>query len=98
MKPGRLIYLDIPCGFDGYTTDKSVVYYYGDLAADPQGEEIRRAYAYCVALEQETASLLKPGAVLGEIYDQVMGHFDHRYDGIFMNGGNSGPQRGAVPG
>lgn len=87
LKPGRLIYLDIPCGFDGYTTDKSVVYYYGDLAADPQGEEIRRAYAYCVALEQETASLLKPGAVLGEIYDQVMGHFDHRYDGIFMNGG-----------
>lgn len=87
LKQGRLVYLDIPCGFDGYNTDKTVVYYYGNLDRDPAKEEILRAYNYCLSLEQKTISLMKPGAVLGDIYDQVMADFDPRYEGIFMNGG-----------
>lgn len=87
LKPGRLVYLDIPCGFDGYNTDKTVVYYYGNLDADPAREEILRAYNYCLDLEQKTIALLKPGAVLGEIYDTIMADFDARYTGMFMNGG-----------
>ena len=64
LKPGRLVYLDIPCGFDGYNTDKTVVYYYGDLDADPEKETILQAYNYCVALEKKTAALMKPGAYI----------------------------------
>ena len=67
LKPGRLVYLDIPCGVDGYNTDKTVVYYFGDLDRDPAKEEILRAYNYCLDLEQQTLALLKPGAVLGDI-------------------------------
>lgn len=87
LKPGRLVYLDIPCGVDGYNTDKTVVYYFGDLDRDPAKEEILRAYNYCLDLEQQTLALLKPGAVLGDIYDQVMGDFDPYYEKMFMNGG-----------
>ncbi len=36
LKSGRLVYLDIPCGVDGYHTDKTVVYYYGDIKKDEQ--------------------------------------------------------------
>jgi len=32
-------------------------------------------------------ALLKPGAVLGEIYDTVMEDFDPYYEKMFMNGG-----------
>ncbi len=87
LKPGRLVYLDVPCGFDGYNTDKTVVYYYGDLDKDPEKETILRAYNYCVELEKKTASLMKPGAVLGEVYDTIMKDFDPQYEAMFMNGG-----------
>ena len=87
LKPGRLVYLDIPCGFDGYNTDKTVVYYYGDLDKDPEKETILQAYNYCISLEKKTASLMKPGAVLGEIYDTIMKEFDPKYETMFMNGG-----------
>ena len=36
LKSGRLVYLDVPCGFDGYHTDKTVVYYFGSLQKDEQ--------------------------------------------------------------
>ena len=87
LKRGRLVYLDISCGVDGYNTDRTVVYYYGDLNLDPDREKILKAYAYCLALEKETVSLLKPGAVFGDVYDTVMAHFDPAYEPYFMNGG-----------
>lgn len=87
LSRGRLVYLDIPCGIEGYHCDKSTVYYYGNLNTDPNGGLIREAYAYCQALESEIAQRLVPGAVLEDVYDQVMDKFDVRYIDGFMNGG-----------
>lgn len=87
LQAGRLVYLDIPCGVDGYHTDKTVVYYYGDLNDDPFKEKIKAAYEHCVFLEQQTAALLHPGTVIEEVYDRVMEHVDHQYEDGFMNGG-----------
>lgn len=87
LQAGRLMYLDIPCGVDGYHTDKTVVYYYGDLNDDPFKEKIKAAYEHCVFLEQQTAALLHPGTVIEEVYDQVMEQVDHQYEDGFMNGG-----------
>lgn len=87
LQAGRLVYLDIPCGVDGYHTDKTVVYYYGDLNDDPFKEKIKAAYEHCVFLEQQTAALLHPGTVIEEVYDQVMEQVDHQYEDGFMNGG-----------
>ncbi len=84
---GRLVYLDTPCGYDGYHTDKSTVYYFGDLDADPDGQLIREAYGYCHALESEIVSRLQPGAIPQDIYLDVMEKFDMRYIEGFMNGG-----------
>ena len=87
LQAGRLVYLDIPCGVDGYHTDKTVVYYYGDLDQDPFSDKIRAAYEHCVFLEELTASLLQPGMVIENIYRQVMEQFDPQYENGFMNGG-----------
>ena len=87
LKAGQLVYLDIPCGVDGYNTDKTVVYYYGDLESDPFQDKIRDAYEHCLFLEQLTASLLLPDAVIEDVYQQVMAKFDYRYESGFMNGG-----------
>lgn len=84
---GRLVYLDIPCGVEGYHSDKSTVFYFGDLSADPDGQFIQEAYGYCQALEHEIASRLVPGAIPEQIYTEVMDKFDVRYIDGFMNGG-----------
>ncbi|WP_087064953.1 M24 family metallopeptidase [Intestinibacillus massiliensis] len=87
LSRGRLVYLDIPSGIEGYHTDKSTVFYFGRLDEDPDGQLIREAYAYCQALESEIASRLVPGAVLEDVYAEVMDKFDVRYIEGFMNGG-----------
>lgn len=87
LQEGRVVYLDIPCGFDGYHTDKTVVYFYGNLAKHPEGARIRDAQNRCLALEEEVVSLMKPGMTLEELYLQPMAHFENIYGDGFMNGG-----------
>lgn len=87
LKAGRLVYLDIPCGFDGYHTDKTVVYYYGDLKKDPQASAIIGAQQRCLELEQEVVSLMTPGTPIEELYIKTMAKFNNIYGDSFMNGG-----------
>lgn len=83
----RLVYLDIPCGIEGYHSDKSIVLYYGSLAQDPNAAIIQEAYAYCCELEQKIAARLIPGAILEEIYAEIIEQLDPKYAQGFMNGG-----------
>lgn len=87
LEPGRVVYLDIPCGIDGYHTDKSAVYYFGDLSLDPMGAEIKRAQEQCAMLEEYAASLLCPGMTPEDIYASAIKRLDSRYLDGFMNGG-----------
>lgn len=87
LKPGRLVYLDIPCGVDGYHTDKTVVYYYGDIKKDAEAQKILAAQERCLDLEQEVLELLRPGVVIEGIYSRVMAKFNNIYGDAFMNGG-----------
>ena len=87
LQPGRLVYLDIPCGFDGYHTDKTVVYYYGDLAKDEQSKHLMEAQQRCLELEQEVVRLMVPGEPIENIYLRTMDKFDNIYGDAFMNGG-----------
>ena len=68
LHEGDTVLLDIPCGWRGYHTDKSITFYYGELDKHPQSGVIRAAREQCIALENETASLLRAGAVPAEIY------------------------------
>lgn len=87
LKAGRLVYLDIPCGFDGYHTDKTVVYYYGNLKKDPYADKILTAQKRCLELEQRAAEMMKPGVPVEELYIRTMENFDNIYGDSFMNGG-----------
>ena len=87
LQPGRLVYLDIPCGFDGYHTDKTVVYYYGDLAKDEQSKYLMEAQQRCLELEQEVVRLMVPGEPIENLYLRTMDKFDNIYGDAFMNGG-----------
>lgn len=87
LQPGRLIYLDIPCGFDGYHTDKTVVYYYGDLAKDEQSKHLIEAQQRCLELEQEVVRLMVPGEPIENLYLRTMDKFDNIYGDAFMNSG-----------
>lgn len=87
LQPGRLVYLDIPCGFDGYHTDKTVVYYYSDLAKDEQSKYLMEAQQRCLELEQEVVRLMVPGEPIENLYLRTMDKFDNIYGDAFMNGG-----------
>lgn len=87
LQPGRLVYLDIPCGFDGYHTDKTVVYYYGDINKDEQGQKILAAQERCLELEQEVVSMMAPGVPIESLYLRTMARFNNVYGDSFMNGG-----------
>lgn len=87
LQSGRLVYLDIPCGFDGYHTDKTVVYYYGDLAKDEQSKHLIEAQQRCLELEQEVVRLMVPGEPIENLYLRTMDKFDNIYGDAFMNGG-----------
>ena len=87
LQPGRLVYLDIPCGFDGYHTDKTVVYYYGDLAKDEQSKYLIEAQQRCLELEQEVVRLMVSGEPIENLYLRTMDKFDNIYGDAFMNGG-----------
>lgn len=87
LQPGRLVYLDIPCGFDGYHTDKTVVYYYGDLAKNEQSKHLIEAQQRCLELEQEVVRLMVPGEPIENLYLRTMDKFDNIYGDAFMNGG-----------
>ena len=82
---GDTVLLDIPCGFDGYHTDKSITFYFGALAKHPQGARIRAAHEQCVFLENEIASLMRPGAVPAEIYEKILTLVDPAFQDGFMN-------------
>ena len=87
LQSGRLVYLDIPCGFDGYHTDKTVVYYYGDLAKDEQSKHLIEAQQRCLELEQEVVRLMVPDEPIENLYLRTMDKFDNIYGDAFMNGG-----------
>ncbi len=87
LKPGRVVYLDIPCGVDGYHTDKTVVYYYGDIKKDEHAQLILTAQERCLELEQEVVSMMAPGVSVESLYLRTMAKFNNVYSDGFMNGG-----------
>ena len=68
LQKGDLVYADIAFGIDGYHTDKTQVYSFGSTPA-PVVQDVHTA---CRLVLEQTAALLKPGAVPSEIYQQVL--------------------------
>ena len=86
LRGGDTVLLDIPCGWRGYHTDKSITFYFGDLDENPKADLIRAAHEQAVALEKLTAELMRPGAVPAEIYAKVLETVEPTFRDGFMNG------------
>lgn len=83
LRPGDLIFIDIGCGVEGYHTDKTQTYMFGQ----PLPESAQEVHRQCVAIQDEIARRLKPGAVPSQIYQEIMGGLSPDFLENFMGFG-----------
>lgn len=80
LKKEELIYIDIGCAVNGYNTDKTMTYMFGkslpQYAIDTSNK--------CVEIQNEIASLLKPGNIPSQIYEDIMDSLDEDFLKNFM--------------
>jgi Xaa-Pro aminopeptidase len=60
--------VDLVAGFGGYLVDKTRIFVLGRL----RDNELNEAHRYTLKLQEEVQQRLRPGAVCGAIYSQVM--------------------------
>ncbi|MHC1789194.1 M24 family metallopeptidase [Solidesulfovibrio sp.] len=65
-KPGGLLTIDNGFALEGYSTDKTQVYFAGKSAGLP--DLARRGHDLCMAVQQAVAERLVPGAIPSELY------------------------------
>jgi len=83
LQKGDLVVIDIGCGYNGYQTDKTLSYMFGRPIPDAAIREHER----CVEIQDELASMLKPGAIPSEIYRTVMAGLEQAFLTNFMGYG-----------
>ena len=84
LRSGDLVFVDCGCGVQGYHTDKTVTYTF----RGPVPEEAVEAHYRCVEVQDEAASLLRPGVMPSEIYETILGSLDPAFLENFMGYGN----------
>lgn len=80
LKKGDLVFVDVGCGFGGYHTDKTMTYMFGSPLPDYVIDE----HNACVDIQKSLASLLVPGNIPSQIYQEVMGTLDETFLKNFM--------------
>ncbi len=84
LRKGDLVFVDGGCAMDGYHTDKTMVYQFGQ----PLPDEVIAIHRRCVEIEHRLAALLKPGAIPEKIYAGVMESLDADFLENFMGFGD----------
>lgn len=80
---GDLVFVDCACGVRGYHTDKTMTYIFrGSLP-----EEAIETHYRCVEVQDETASMLRPGIAPTEIYATILDDLDPAFLENFMGYG-----------
>ena len=83
LAKGDLVFIDNACGVEGYQTDKTMTYMFGE----PVPDEAIAIHQQCVDLQHEMAALLKPGMVPSEIYSTIMDQLSAGLKDNFMGFG-----------
>ncbi len=83
LRKGDLVVVDIGCGYKGYQTDKTLSYMFGK----PIPEQAIEAHLRCVDIQDELASMLRPGAVPSELYRNIMAGLEPEFLKNFMGFG-----------
>lgn len=84
LRKGDLVFVDVGCGVDGYHTDKTTTYMFGSSLPQYAID----AHNKCVDIQNEAASMLKPGSIPSEIYRTIMNKLDEDFLQNFMGFGN----------
>lgn len=66
LKRGNIIYVDTVFGYNGYYTDKTRIFSLGE----PRPEAVE-AHRVCIAIQEKIRSLLQPGVLPSEIFEQA---------------------------
>ncbi len=87
----QILAMDIGFVLEGYHTDKTQVYYSGNVASLPS--EVRKAHDVCIEIQQRAAEALKPGAIPSDIWNDAKEYAQKNgVDEGFMGlGGNKVP-------
>ncbi|MDP4183177.1 MAG: M24 family metallopeptidase, partial [Bacillota bacterium] len=80
LKKGDLVFVDIGCGVDGYHTDKTMTYMYGQSLP----KEVVREHEKCVSIQNEIARRLKPGEIPEDIFDSIINDLSPNFLKNFM--------------
>jgi Xaa-Pro aminopeptidase len=83
LQRGELVFVDVGCGSDGYHTDKTMTYAFGDLPASAVA-----AHRRCVEIQDAAARLLRPGAIPEQIYEAVTRDLPKEFLENFMGYGD----------
>jgi Xaa-Pro aminopeptidase len=84
LRKGDLVFVDIGCGLEGYQTDKTLTYMFGQ----PLPDDVIAMHRQCVEIEQRLAELLKPGAIPSQFYQATMSCLSPEFLKNFMGFGN----------
>lgn len=84
LKEGDLVYMDVGSGVDGYHTDKTCTYMFGQ---EPP-EYVAEAQLKCVEIQNDISDMLIPGAIPSEIYQSIMNNLEREFLKDFMGFGN----------
>lgn len=84
LKKGDLVFIDNSCGIEGYQTDKTMNYMFGNSLPEGVIEMHRR----CVTILEELVHLLKPGAIPSKIYATIWDNLDPEFLHNFMGFGD----------
>lgn len=84
LKKGDLVFVDIGFGMNGYHSDRTQVYMFGETPP----EEVVKAHRKCIQIQKQTAELLKPGNIPAQIYESVMSGIEEDFLDNFMGFGN----------
>jgi Xaa-Pro dipeptidase len=84
LRKGDLVFADIGCSVEGYSTDKTMIYLFGQ----PLTEAALAVHERCVELQNRLASLLKPGAIPAELYARTLQNLDPDFLTNFMGFGS----------
>ena len=83
LKKGDLVFIDIGCGVEGYHTDKTMTYMFGE----PLSQEVISIHKKCVEIQHAMAEMLKPGVTPAHIYNTIMNNLDAGFLENFMGFG-----------
>ena len=80
LKKGDLVFVDIAFGVEGYHSDCTQIYMFGEYPSD----DLQSAHRKCLEVQQAAAAMLKPGAIPSEIYKNTVETLPSEFRENFM--------------